>query len=59
MFEPTPLTDEELELTKGMPPAVAAGFVQARRADRHRRGIDNSGLGDFFSSIFGGPRFGQ
>ncbi|OBJ24620.1 hypothetical protein [Mycobacterium sp. 1245801.1] len=63
MFEPQPLTDEERQLTEGMPPAVAAGFVSARRADRHRRGLDNSGgfagLGDLFGSIFNAPGFGK
>lgn len=61
MFEPKPLTDEKRKLTEGMPPAVAAGYISARRADRHRRGLDNGGgfggLGDLFGSIFNCPGF--
>ncbi len=37
MAEPAELTDEERELVKGMPPAVAAGFIAARRADDSSR----------------------
>lgn len=62
MFEPVALTAEERELTKGMPTAVAAGFISARRADRHRKGQDDggfAGLGDLFGSIFNSPGFGK
>lgn len=60
MFEAVALSDEERELTKGMPPAVAAGFISARRADRHRKENGGfAGLGDLFGSIFNSPGFGK
>jgi hypothetical protein len=58
MFEPQPITDEERELTKGMPPAVAAGYISARRADRHQRG-GFADLGDLFGDLFKRPGFGK
>ena len=44
MFELVGITDEEKELTKGMPSMIAKGFIQARR--------DNLGESKPFGSIF-------